>query len=203
MRRRIPALFLGLFLFLPASAGAAATTDLEGAKTFIDSLADRAIDALTDNGVPRVERIRRFRAILDRDFDITTIGRWVLGRYWRSATQTERSEYFELFERLIVANYVDRFSRYSGETLEVLRAQAKGKNDVIVSTRMIRPTGGEPVDVAWRVRMGDNGYRIVDVIVEGISMGQTQRSEFASVIRKNGGRVEGLLKELRQISLEP
>ena len=119
--------------------------------------ADRAIDALTDNGVPRVERIRRFRAILDRDFDITTIGRWVLGRYWRSATQTERSEYFELFERLIVANYVDRFSRYSGETLEVLRAQAKGKNDVIVSTRMIRPTGGEPVDVAWRVRMGDNG----------------------------------------------
>ena len=41
-------------------------------------------------------------------------------------------------------------------------------------------------------------YKIIDVMVEGVSMGQTQRSEFSSVIRQHGGKVEGLLAELRK-----
>jgi phospholipid transport system substrate-binding protein len=52
--------------------------------------------------------------------------------------------------------------------------------------------------VNWRVRLRDGKYKVIDVMVEGISMGQTQRSEFSSVIRKNGGKVKGLLVELRK-----
>ena len=57
--------------------------------------------------------------------------------------------------------------------------------------------GSPPLRVIWRLRARDGGYRIADLMVEGISMGQTQRSEFASVIRLNGGTVEALLEKLR------
>jgi phospholipid transport system substrate-binding protein len=54
------------------------------------------------------------------------------------------------------------------------------------------------LDIAWRVRPKGDSFKIVDVMVEGVSMSQTQRKEYASVIRRNGGQVEGLLAEMRQ-----
>ena len=192
---------LGAFLLIAALTGRADANPAE-AERFIASLADKAVAALTDSSIVREERVRRFRRLLHDHFDVKTIGRWVLGRYWRRATVAERDEYLMLFERLIVATYVDRFSAYAGVALDVTRSVEKGGEDAIVSTRILRPSGGEPIDVDWRVRVRDRGFSIVDVMVEGISMGQTQRSEFSSVIRKNGGQVEGLLVELRKISLD-
>ena len=168
------------------------------AKKFIETMADKAIAALAVDDLSREERVERFRTLLKEHFAVRTIGRWVLGRYWRKATKKERGEYLMLFEDLIVATYVDRFTKYSGETLSVVKTAPKGKKDTIVFSHIKRSNGDPPLNVDWRVRMLKNGHRIVDVMVEGISMGQTQRSEFASVIRKNGGKIEGLLMELRK-----
>ena len=161
-------------------------------------MADKAIAALAEDHITREEQVRRFRALLNEHFAVKTIGRWVLGRYWRKATKKERGEYLTLFEELIVATYVDRFTKYSGETLSVVSTAPKGKKDTMVFSHIKRLDGDPPLKVNWRVRMLKGGHRIVDVMVEGISMGQTQRSEFASVIRKNGGKIEGLLSELRE-----
>lgn len=198
MIRRFPAFFLAMVLVAattPWNGIRAQTTDPQ---EFIRNLADEAVAALTED-VSREKRVERFRELLHEHFAVQNIGVWVLGRYWRIATPEERREYLQLFERLIVTTYVERFSEYSGETLEVTGATPKGEADIIVSSNLLRPTGGAPVPVSWRLHPRDDSYRIVDVIVEGISMGQTQRSEFGSVIRKNGGKVEGLLAELRKI----
>ncbi|MDH5488800.1 MAG: ABC transporter substrate-binding protein, partial [Rhodospirillaceae bacterium] len=64
-------------------------------------------------------------------------------------------------------------------------------------SELVRPNSKDVIRVDWRVRQNGDEYRIVDVYVEGISMGQTQRSEFASVIKQKGGTVEGLLQVLR------
>ena len=168
------------------------------AREFIDTLADKAIAALTIKDITREERFRRFRILLNDHFAVKTIGQWVLGRYWRRATIEEKREYLVLFEDLIVDTYADRFKRYSGENLAITDAVSKGKKDIIVSTLMTRPGGGQPIHIDWRVRHVGEIKRIVDVIVEGVSMGQTQRSEFASVIRANGGGVKGLLDQLRR-----
>jgi phospholipid transport system substrate-binding protein len=61
-----------------------------------------------------------------------------------------------------------------------------------------RTDGLQPLKVNWRVRARGENFKIIDIIVEGISMGQTQRSEFASVIRQNGGDIENLLSLLRK-----
>lgn len=186
--------------FGAASPAKAADTQAEAkAVTFVQSLANEAIAALTATGVSREDRERRARDLLARYFAVDTIGRWVLGRYWQQATPDQQQEYLSLFEDLIVTTYVDRFSRYSGETLSVNRAVAdQNSGDVLVFSQITRPAGGQPVDVNWRVRERDDTMKILDVYVEGVSLGQTQRSEFASVISRSGGKVSGLLDEMRR-----
>jgi len=187
--------FLGV-LGLAAPGGAADSAGRAG--RFIESLADKAIAALTTATVPREERVSRFRDLLNEHFAVKTIGRWVLGRNWNQATEAEQKEYLSLFEDLIVSTYVDRFMAYSGETLTVVKTMPATDQDLLVDTEITNPKGGKPIEVSWRVREMDGLFKIVDVIVASVSMGQTQRAEFASVIRRNGGTVEGLLSKLRE-----
>jgi phospholipid transport system substrate-binding protein len=169
------------------------------AQAFVESLADEAIAALTTAGASRDQRENRVRELLGRYFAVDTIGRWVLGRYWQQASAAEQADYLTLFEDLIVTTYVERFSRYSGEKLAVSRSVVdEASGDVLVFSDITRPAGGQPVGVGWRVRARDETMKIVDVYVEGVSLGQTQRSEFASVIRNSGGKVAGLLDEMRR-----
>ena len=169
------------------------------ASKFVEGLAGEAVNALTASSVSPEEREQRFRTLLNENFAVTTIGQWVLGRYWAKATVEERREYLQLFEEMIVVTYLNRFERYSGESLSVTRALIDDDSgDAMVFSQIKRPAGGEPLDIAWRLRPKGDSFKIVDVMVEGISMSQTQRKEFASVIRRNGGRVEGLLVQMRQ-----
>jgi len=168
------------------------------AEQFISSLASQAIEALTMPEISKHERENRFRVLLADNFAVKTIGRWVLGRHWKKATDAEKTEYLKLFEELLVVTYVDRFSSYSGENLKVVKSLVNNKNDAVVFSELGRQ-GTPPVHVDWRVRTKDKvNFKIIDVLVEGVSMGQTQRSEFSSVIRQNGGHLEGLLAQLRK-----
>ena len=177
---------------------ARAAESAQDAEAFIVGLAGQAIAALTPPGISRDEREIRARALLNDNFAVSTIGQFVLGRYWRNATAEQQKDYLDLFEKLIVVTYVDRFSRYSGERLKVTRTVAdKESGDTIVYSEISRPAG-EPLHVGWRVRKYGSSFKIVDVLVEGVSMGQTQRSEFSSVIRNNGGSLSALLEEMRR-----
>jgi phospholipid transport system substrate-binding protein len=169
------------------------------ASEFIEDLSQQAVEALTEPNISRGERETRFRKLLGQHFAVTTIGQWVLGRYWKTATLEERKEFLRLFEDLLVVTYVNRFERYSGETLSVEKTLVDDKSgDAVVFSHLNRPDGAPVVSVGWRLRSKGESFKVVDVMVEGVSMGQTQRSEFASVIRKHGGRVKGLLAELRE-----
>ena len=168
------------------------------AKKFIEILTSDAISMLTVEDISKTERADRFRRLMNKNFAIKGIAKFVLGRHWRKATKSEKKEYLQLFEDLLVATYADRFSKYSGEKLLVNKSEVRGKGDALVHTIMIRVDGAKPLKVAWRVQ-GKNGiYKIVDIMVEGISMVVTQKSEFASFIQKNGGSLGPLLIELKK-----
>lgn len=175
----------------------------EAAARFVQDLGARAVEILVTPDLRRQETEDRFRALLNEGFDVSYIGRFVLGRYWRSATPEQRQEYLTLFERLIVKVYADRFSEYSGqgldsrETLRILGHRPEGEHDAIVQSQIVRPDG-PPVAVEWRVRERNGQNRIIDVAVEGVSMSVTQRNEFASVIQRGGGSMDALLNALRQ-----
>jgi phospholipid transport system substrate-binding protein len=169
-----------------------------GAKVFIRVLADKAIASLTAKEISKAQREQRFRALMLENFAISGIGKFVLGRYWPRATEMEQAEYLKLFEDLMVVMYAERFSKYAGETLDVEQAEVRGEYDVLVYSRIKRVDATQPIKVAWRVRGKPGAYKIVDVMVEGISMVQTQKSEFASFIQQNGGKLDSLLSEMRK-----
>lgn len=189
------ALTLALTFGTPVSADSKEFAS--GSQDFVVELAEQAVNSLTAPDIDAAERRLRFRKLMHDYFAFKGIARWVLGRYWKRATEAERAEYLSLFERLMVIVYADRFAKYSGETLEVVRAEVRNEKDALVHSRIVRP-GGQPIDVAWRVRRKDDTFKIVDVMVEGLSMGLTQQKEFSSVIRQKGEGIEGLLKELRK-----
>ncbi len=168
-----------------------------GASAFIQKLGNDAIGAFSNKSTPREQALQTFRTLLYKGFDVPYIGRWVLGRYWNQATEAQQAEYQKLFEHLIVGTYAERFIEYSGETFKIAGAMPEGETDTMVTTQIVRPSG-PPVNVSWRVRKKDGEYKIIDVVVENVSMGVTQRQEFASVVQQNGGKIDGLIQALRQ-----
>ena len=183
-------------LALGARPHAALAADPEAAKTFVRSLANEAIQLMAAKGAGP-ERIQKFRELFKRGFDVEAIGRFVLGRYWREATEAEQREYLKLFEDLIVATYAGRFSEYSGETLTVLDGRPDEDRFILVTSQVNRSTGNPPIRLDWRIVEKDGSFKIVDVVVEAVSMSVTQRSEFASVIQRGGGKVQSLIVALR------
>ncbi len=166
-------------------------------EAFVQSLADEALTLLQRPELGRADREAAFRQLFRKGFDIDRIARFALGRYWRKATAAERRDYRAVFEVFVVKTYSGRLSLYSGETFKVTGAAKKGKKDTLVESVVVRPTG-PGVRVDWRVRGNPGGYRVIDVAIEGVSMLVTQRSEFATVIRNGGGRVDSLIAALRE-----
>ena len=98
---------------------------------------------------------------------------------------------------MIVSLYSSRFGAYNGEKFDVSGFRGDGKKDILV-TSFIVPDDGSKVKVDWRIREKNGQMKIIDVIIEGVSMSLTQRSDFSSVIQRGGGKVEALLKHLRK-----
>lgn len=196
MRRLVLTAFV-LFVAAPAPTILAAADPA----AVINNLGNRALEVLGKNATP-AQRVERFHQLFREDFDVPGIARFVLGRYWKNATSEQQEEFVKLFEDYIALVYSSQLAAYSGETLKVTGSRADSEGAVVAS-EIIRPTGAPPVKVEWRLTDQRGTYKIRDVAVDGISMAVTQRSEFASVIQRNGGQVQGLITMLREKTGSP
>lgn len=195
MSRNVVSSLCGLAaLILVAAVPARAATTPDG---FIQEIGSKAFESLSPANLTDAERIKRFRSLLNEAFDIKHIGRFVLGVYWRRATDTQRSEFLDLFETFVVQAYANRFRDLSDKKFVVKQAKPLSDKLSLVLSEVDSP-GQQPINVNWKVRDDDHKYKIVDVAVNGISMSVTQRDEFAAVIRQNGGKVQGLIDALKR-----
>lgn len=195
-RRLLISAFAAVAVLVSLGGPARADTNAD-ASAFIQRLADTAMTTVAIKGLSGEERTRRFRTLFVDTFDLPEIGKLVLARYWRAATPEQQQEFLRLFEDVQVYTWTRRFKDYSGETLEVLGVQAEGESDVLVESRIKRQKL-DPIAVAWRVRKEGDGFKVLDIKVEGASMAFTHRSEYSSVIQGGGGQVEALLAALRK-----
>jgi phospholipid transport system substrate-binding protein len=190
-------MFAGLLLANAMVAGGARGATDAGA--FLTELSDRAIVQMTEPGITEAEKERRFRLLIDEGFDIPAIGKFVIGRYWRGASPAEQQGFLATFKDMMVQRFLPVFAEYSGERLSVnlVRPFAEGSHIFSVSSELKRPQA-EPFKVDWRVLQSDGGYKIVDIIAEGVSIAVTLRSEYTSVLKNNGGSVEALTSLLKK-----
>ena len=166
-------------------------------RAFIENLTEMAIAQLTDPALPMTEQEARFREITRKYFAFKSIARWVLGgRSWNRAEETQRERYLGLFEDLMVATYAHRFQGYSGEQLKVANTKIISDDQAMVETELLRAGADVPLRIDWRVRKTDDSFRIIDIMVAGLSMAQTQRAEFSSFLRANDNDLEALMHNL-------
>lgn len=193
-RRRFWLLPLGLGLALIAP-GARAQVDPSRAGEFIRKTGEELAAAINAQA-PINQRRDQVANVLRRMVDLDGVGRFILGRWWRVASADEQQEYQRLFEEMLIRNLSSRFGEYQGLRLELGRVQARAEDDVLVSTTIERPNTA-PFGLDWRVGEVHGQPRVVDVIAEGTSLRLTQRSEYSSVISRNGGKVAPLLDAMR------
>jgi phospholipid transport system substrate-binding protein len=194
MDRRLFLASVAALLSLPsfAQAGAAAAD----AQKFIGNLAEASIGSLTGSSLSEAERETRFRSLLESKFDMPGISKFVLARYWRVASDAERAGFQRLFEDLLVQAYAKKFTEYTGEHFQVAGSQANDDDSITVNSLINRPNG-DVVRLDWRVADA-GGLKISDLIIDGISLRTTYRSDVASVIQNEGGKVLELIDALRQ-----
>jgi phospholipid transport system substrate-binding protein len=184
------AALLALFFSLtgtPAHAQSAAT-----AQYFVAELVGRAGVVIRDAALSPLDRRERFRALVVQRFDVPEIARYVLGRHWEAASETERADFILAFADYMVAIYAPRIAAYGDAAFTVIGQRDDGTSAVIVSSSVARPDDA-PLPVEWRASRVADAYKITDVIVSGVSLMKIKRAEIGSVIDFSDGRLPALL----------
>ncbi len=200
----------GVVLVLSAGGPIKADDVRSDPGAFIQNFGNEAVAMIKDRESSREQRKKHMRQLLAQRFDLDTIARLSLGRYWRRATPAQRGEYTCLFSRLVLETYVLRLEtlrekifvrhgNYTDRILGSIEVRIKGiqrmdDQDSLVVTEL-RVFDRPLHQIAYRVRSRNGEFRIVNVIEVGVNMIFTRRAEFSSYIRGHG--VEGLLALLR------
>jgi phospholipid transport system substrate-binding protein len=189
---------VGLGLLTPPHPALASDPSAE---QVVQGLAEAIWTTLRENGVDREGRVDELTALLETRADVGLIGRLALGRHWNRLPEAQRQEYEELFRAVVIRSLARRLDGYAAnaqgaleERFQILGSGPAGERDTLVRSKVF-PTNGQPLALDWRLRAGDSGPVIIDLIVEGASLLVSQRSEFAAVIERQD--LDGLLAELR------
>ena len=128
------------------------------------------------------------------DFEEAT--RLAMGRGWAQASPEQKKKLVSEFRSMLVRTYSNAIGAYGGQTMKVQPVRMKpGDTDATVHNQFIRP-GGKPVLIDYSMRRTDKGWKIYDIVVEGVSLVLTYRSEFDAVVKQEG--IDGLIKRLAQ-----
>lgn len=192
------------FVAVLALAGLGVPTDAEAfnnqqAASFLSNLQQRAAAELGDTSASEQQKEMRFRKLFNESFDVPTIGRFVIGRYWRGASQSDRDAFLEVFEDVMVQRFLPLLTENSDERFQIGTITPDSRNpDMAIIASQVPRAEGEPYKVGWRIREKGDQYRILDIVAEGVSMVITLRSEYATVLKSSGGKITELTNALRE-----
>ena len=174
-------LLLLLGLFLTSSPAKAVDTK---AINFVEKLANTIITDVLKSTDTAEKKTERFEKHFLEALDTQSIGKFVLGRYWRTASHTERDQFLEAFTDMALKSWADKFDMYNGQEIIFVDARpAEGENQVYVNSQIKNEPN--PVEVIWRVRNKNGAYKIVDIIIEGVSMVLSYRNEYTAYLQNH------------------
>ncbi len=169
------------------------------AERFIHILSTKALKLATNTALSSSDRRQAIAKILNQGFDMPWIARFVLGRNWRLANAKQRKEYLDLFQAIVEHTYSRQFTDYSGQKISILGHKIGNRKYIFVRSRIYDPKRSNiNINVNWRLIPSGNSFKIIDVVIEGVSMGVTQRNEYASVLQRNGNSISALIKAMRK-----
>jgi phospholipid transport system substrate-binding protein len=183
-----------IFIFFINSSFAKTDTSVQ-VKAFIEDISKKTISVLADN-IPDKEKSAQLSALFLKTIDVKWIGKFAMGRYYNTLSEDEKTKYDKLFSDFLILSYVPHFKKYTKETVNIISVKQQSSNEYLVKTEIVR-TNQESLKINYMVKDNSSSHpMIVDIIAEGISLINTKRSEFESIISSKG--VEQLINMLEQ-----
>ena len=186
-----------LFIFSPKQQYTVAGDD---PGTYVMTMTKNAIDTLTSQSISQQEKELQFGQLFDKNFDVPSISRFVLGKYWKQASIDQKKKFIKTFRNYVVKTYSSRFNEYSGEQLQLLNTENESNPNIFLVHTALERQDAPIIKVDWRIGKKKDRFVILDIIIEGISLAITQRSEFVSVIDQNEGNIDQLISLLKEKS---
>lgn len=175
----------------PAIAAGSAT----GPRDVVQSIIDAGLEILQRDGLSTRDRREELLDMVEQHFDFETLSKLVLARHWQQFSPEQRKEFVAVFRTHLALTYSKNLERYENETAVITGEQEEARGDWTVRTKVVRP-GAEDVLVNYRLRQRGGAWRMIDVVVEGVSLVSNWRSQFREVL---GGRTpDKLIEHLRQ-----
>lgn len=188
-------IFFAAIMMVCGLATASYADDAPKAQVFVDKVASDVLLLVKDEKITIEDKKSKLNKVFVDVVDVPYVAKFVLGRHWRTATPAQQQAYLSAYGPFLINNYVARLTKYTGQTFKITGSQAAG-DAYIVSMKLLDPKG-PPILVDYRVRQ-DAGdvFKVIDIVVEGVSLLATQRSEFNSVVSNNG--VDFLIQALQK-----
>lgn len=167
---------------------------------FVKGSSKSIMNIITDKNLSEVQIEKRLENLFETLVNNNWMGRFVLGRNWRSLTKTQQDEYLDVYKQYLLATYVPRFREYNGQEIVVKSSKPLRKQDEHLVYVDINSVDSQPIEAAFRVRKTGVCYQVLDIIGEGVSLINTQRQDFGAVYNREG--YDGLIKTLSKKSKE-
>ena len=195
MKKLFAGSLLGVLLLFAGSANA--EIDAAKAETFVKEVTTEGIEQIINANIPQAEKDARFAKLFNKALDLDFIGQFVLGRNWRTATPAQREEFIKVYRQLNISTWSKRFDEFKGREFIFKGTSPSNSAGQVFVNSVVPMDQGEPAKVVWRVREKGGQYKIVDIIIENVSLAITARNEYTAFIKNNPGGVDALIANLK------
>jgi phospholipid transport system substrate-binding protein len=192
-------LFLVVSLFLMAGI---AQAEIIAPDVLIKDTAQDVITIVKQDKDIQSGNQKKILALVDAkilpNFDFTRMTQLAAGKYWRQATQEQKKALVAEFRNMLVRTYTKAFTMYKDQTIEVKPLKlAATDTETTVKTQIIK-VGGQPTAVDYQMKKAADGWKVFDVVIEGVSMVTSYRGTFSSQIEQSG--IDSLIKSLADMN---
>ena len=160
---------------------------------FMDKLSKEIIEQGILSAKTNEEREAFFHEKFTTNLDLKNIAKQVLGVYWKKATDQEKKDFIEAFTNLNTKTWTDRFGLYQGQDIVFQGTRNAPQNQIYVDSKI---NDNPPIEVRWRLRQKDGTYKIMDIIIEDVTMVISYQREYTAFLQQHQGSIQALIDEL-------
>jgi phospholipid transport system substrate-binding protein len=168
-----------------------------GAEAFMQGAAEKVLAILGDRGLDEGQKAAAFHRVIDEVVDVPKVTTFVLGKYARSITPAQKTQFAQAFRTYAESVYRSRMNNYHGASVRITGSMVRKPGDVIVATQIAGGQVTQPQAVTWRVMGGPGAWKVVDVQFQGVWLAITQQQDFVSTVDNAHGDIGVLIARLQ------
>jgi len=193
-------LFYGLLIVFLTSAQVYAEQELLPPQQTIDQVSKELKTRIGDKAYKgdMIETMRIVEEVLSPYVDQHRVSALALGKYWKKATPEQRAAFEQEYKKTMIRLYSSAYGSYKDWSIRFMPLKLKPDAKKAIVKIKVDRSGGQPVDISYRMVKKNGTWKVYDIIIEGISLVSNFRNQFTEIIDKNKGSVQALIDHLAE-----